>query len=66
MHTAAFGFLLPNLLPRTYTHWASVALFVFFGGKLIKEGLEMEGGKPSEELEEVLSPLARTPHHLTP
>jgi putative Ca2+/H+ antiporter (TMEM165/GDT1 family) len=77
--SAAFGFLLPNLIPRTYTHWASVALFgkssyrwracdvvesdcwasVFFGGKLIKEGLEMEGGKPSEELEEVENELSK-------
>jgi putative Ca2+/H+ antiporter (TMEM165/GDT1 family) len=42
--SAAFGFLLPNLLPRVYTHWASVVLFVYFGVKLLKEGAEMEGG----------------------
>jgi putative Ca2+/H+ antiporter (TMEM165/GDT1 family) len=42
--SAAFGFLLPNLLSRVYTHWASVILFAYFGGKLLKEGAEMEGG----------------------
>lgn len=57
--SAAFGFLLPNLLSRVYTHWASVILFAYFGGKLLKEGAEMEGGKPSEELEEVENELSK-------
>eukprot|EP00960_Hanusia_phi_P026815 746477-Hanusia_phi.AAC.3 len=51
--SAAFGYLLPNILPRAYTHYASIILFVVFGLRLLKEGLEMESGKVSEELEEV-------------
>lgn len=46
------GYALPALLPKLYTHYASVILFVYFGIKLLKEGQEMGDG-PSEELQEV-------------
>merc|ERR1711972_1204346 len=49
--------VLPTLLPRQYTHYAATLLFVYFGAKLLKEGLSMlskgEGLGPSDELEEV-------------
>uniref|UniRef100_A0A7S1LVQ9 GDT1 family protein n=1 Tax=Alexandrium catenella TaxID=2925 RepID=A0A7S1LVQ9_ALECA len=55
--SACIGLVLPALLPRKYTHWAAVGLFVYFGAKLLYEAAEMvrkgEGAGPSEELEEV-------------
>jgi len=55
--SVALGVALPALLPREYTHWAAVALFVYFGGKLVSEAVGMfrkgEGLGPSEELNEV-------------
>lgn len=45
------GFALPNLLPRVYTHYASTALFAFFGLKLLKEAVKMDAGANLEELE---------------
>jgi putative Ca2+/H+ antiporter (TMEM165/GDT1 family) len=55
--SVVMGVVLPSLLPKVYTHWAAVGLFVFFGGKLLKEAIEMlrkgEGAGPSDELEEV-------------
>lgn len=56
--SAAAGFALPNILPRVYTHYASVMLFLVFGVKLLKDAREMgDGGGPSEELEEVEAEL---------
>lgn len=55
--SAAIGFALPTVLPRQYTHYAAMILFVYFGLKLLKEGCDMvykgEGLGPSEELDEV-------------
>jgi putative Ca2+/H+ antiporter (TMEM165/GDT1 family) len=51
--SSIMGFALPALLPRKYTHYASVLLFVYFGVKLLKDASEMEGSGPSEELQEV-------------
>lgn len=55
--SATIGLVLPKLMPRKYTHWATVALFVYFGLKLLWEALQMlrsgSGCGPSEELEEV-------------
>ena len=47
------GFALPSLLPKQYTHAASIILFLYFGCRLLKDAYEMEGGKPSDELLEV-------------
>mmetsp|Transcript_16216 Transcript_16216/g.25182 ORF Transcript_16216/g.25182 Transcript_16216/m.25182 type:complete len:210 (-) Transcript_16216:95-724(-) len=57
--SAAAGFALPNLMPRTYTHWASVVLFFVFGIRLLREGIAMESGTVSEELEEVENELSK-------
>lgn len=46
------GVALPSLLPRTYTHFASAVLFLYFGCRLLKDAHEMGEG-PSEELQEV-------------
>lgn len=54
--SAAAGFALPNLLPRVYTHYASVVLFFVFGVKLLRDAREMSGGA-SDELEEVEAEL---------
>lgn len=47
------GFALPSLLPKQYTHIASIILFLYFGFRLLKDAYEMEGGKASDELLEV-------------
>jgi len=53
------GFALPNLLPKSYTHFASAVLFVYFGFKLLKDAYDMEGTGPSEELHEVEEELIK-------
>mmetsp|Transcript_59204 Transcript_59204/g.157222 ORF Transcript_59204/g.157222 Transcript_59204/m.157222 type:complete len:214 (+) Transcript_59204:220-861(+) len=58
--SAAAGFALPSLLPRVYTHYASVVLFFGFGIKLLNDAREMKGGGPSEELEEVEAELNKS------
>ncbi|EKX43336.1 hypothetical protein GUITHDRAFT_73189 [Guillardia theta CCMP2712] len=58
--SAAAGFALPNLIPRMYTHYASVCLFIFFGAKLLKDAKDMQTSGPSEELEEVEAELNKT------
>jgi putative Ca2+/H+ antiporter (TMEM165/GDT1 family) len=47
------GVLLPNVLPREYTHVLGGLLFLYFGMKLIGEARNLEAGKASDELEEV-------------
>ena len=44
------GFALPALLPKLYTHYASVVLFLYFGYKLLSDAYESKGEGPSEEL----------------
>mmetsp|Transcript_9853 Transcript_9853/g.24263 ORF Transcript_9853/g.24263 Transcript_9853/m.24263 type:complete len:363 (+) Transcript_9853:286-1374(+) len=53
--SVAIGFALPSLLPKRYTHYAAVALFSYFGYKLLHEAYEMYKAPPekNEELEEV-------------
>merc|ERR1719487_1137463 len=50
--SALLGLALPSLLPRTYTHYASAGLFLYFGLRLL-DARSMETGTVSEELEEV-------------
>merc|ERR1719199_2309758 len=57
--SAAAGYALPNLLPRTYTTYASIILFLGFGIKMLKDGYELEGFNVSEELEEVENELSK-------
>lgn len=56
--SAALGFALPTILPKTYTHYASALLFLYFGLKMLKEGMDSHGG-PSEELTEVEEELTK-------
>jgi Ca2+/H+ antiporter, TMEM165/GDT1 family len=51
--STAMGLVLPKFLERKYTHILSGILFLYFGVKLILDSRQMEGGKVSEELEEV-------------
>lgn len=55
------GASLPALLPIELTHWAAVALFVYFGVMLLSQAhklfLEGAGFGPSEELQEVEAAL---------
>jgi putative Ca2+/H+ antiporter (TMEM165/GDT1 family) len=57
--SAMMGFALPNLIPRSYTHFASALLFVYFGLKLLKDSTEMSADGPSEELQEVEEELVK-------
>ena len=49
--SAAMGFALPNLMPKKYTHYGAALLFLYFGVKLLREGMAMQHGR-SEEFEE--------------
>lgn len=55
--SAAIGLVLPSMLSRRYTHWASTLLFLYFGLKNIYDAVQMvrkgEGVGPSDELDEV-------------
>eukprot|EP00386_Alphamonas_edax_P007245 GDKI01024060.1.p1 GENE.GDKI01024060.1~~GDKI01024060.1.p1 ORF type:complete len:332 (-),score=101.34 GDKI01024060.1:66-1061(-) len=57
--SVVMGFALPNLLPRKYTHYASLALFLFFGVQLLREAMSMTGDEESEELQEVEAELSK-------
>lgn len=48
----------PSQIPKTYTHYASVALFFFFGLKMLFDGLTSKGGE-NEELAEVEEELSK-------
>uniref|UniRef100_A0A7S3LMN9 GDT1 family protein n=1 Tax=Aplanochytrium stocchinoi TaxID=215587 RepID=A0A7S3LMN9_9STRA len=60
--SAMIGFALPTLLPKIYTHYAAVLLFLFFGGKMLQEAYEMHVSPPehNEELAEVEEQFANT------
>lgn len=49
--SAAMGHILPALIPKKWTQFAAAVLFFVFGGKMVKEGWEMEG-KGGEKMEE--------------
>ena len=51
--SSLMGFALPALIPRAYTHMASIVLFIYFGLKLLKDASEMKSEGPSDELHEV-------------
>ncbi|KAJ8602734.1 hypothetical protein CTAYLR_003799 [Chrysophaeum taylorii] len=56
--SAALGYALPSLLPRKYTHYASAALFLYFGLRMLRDASTSRDG-PSEELVEVEEELVR-------
>lgn len=49
--------LTTSVIPKTYTHFISIALFVIFGFKMLYEAKEMSGDEAKEELEEVQKTL---------
>lgn len=49
--------LTTSVIPKTYTHFISIALFVIFGIKMLYEAKEMSGDEAKEELEEVQKTL---------
>ena len=51
--STAMGLVLPTVMPRKYTHILGGVLFLYFGCKLVYESQQMEGGRVSDELEEV-------------
>jgi len=51
--STAMGLVLPNIMPRKYTHILGGLLFMYFGCKLIYDSQQMEQGRVSDELEEV-------------
>ena len=60
--STAMGLVLPKFLDRHYTHILSGILFLYFGVKLVYDSRKMEGGKHSEELEEVEEELFQASH----
>lgn len=51
--STAMGLVLPQVLPKQYTHWLGGVLFLYFGFKLLYDSRAMEAGRASDELEEV-------------
>ena len=61
------GHVAPLLIPRTYTQYAAAGLFLFFGVKMIRDGMSVEHAGASEELEEVEAELTKKQvRHTTP
>ena len=60
--SAAMGYALPALMPRTYTHYASALLFFYFGCRMLKDASSMSGSGVSEELGEVEEELGGAGH----
>ncbi|KAI6778912.1 putative Ca2+/H+ antiporter [Emericellopsis cladophorae] len=57
--SAVLGHTLPALLPRRLTSFAAAVLFFVFGGKLLREGMEMDPNEGvSAEMSEVEQELA--------
>ncbi|BGP25371.1 transmembrane protein PFT27 [Rhodotorula toruloides] len=68
--SALLGNILPNLLPKRYTTAAAAILFFVFGAKMLREGLEMEGGeagreKMEEEMREVQKEVEEAEEEVT-
>lgn len=56
--SACLGFA-TTVIPRTYTHYISTALFAIFGLKMLKEGYSMSPDEGQEEYEEVQKSLSK-------
>jgi len=56
--SAAMGYAAPALLPKTWTHYAGVVLFAYFGQQLLRDGLKAEDAV-SDELEETEDELSK-------
>ena len=53
------GHVAPLLISRTYTQYAAAGLFLFFGVKMVRDGLHVDHAGASEELEEVEAELIK-------
>lgn len=51
--SAAFGLILPNLIPREWTQYVAAILFLLFGLRMIREGWTMSSTHMRDEYEEV-------------
>lgn len=51
--SAAFGLLLPSLIPRQWTLWLASLLFAIFGIRMLIEGIQMSREHIREEYDEV-------------
>ncbi|KAK9240371.1 hypothetical protein V1525DRAFT_448213 [Lipomyces kononenkoae] len=57
--SALLGHAVPQLIPKKYTSYLAAFLFVVFGVRLIREGLQMDkGAGVEEEMQEVETELA--------
>ena len=56
--SATLGFA-TTIIPKKYTLYISTALFIFFGVRMLKEGLEMDPNEGQEEYEEVQAELKK-------
>ncbi|XP_077558748.1 putative divalent cation/proton antiporter TMEM165 [Haemaphysalis longicornis] len=56
--SAALGFA-TTVIPRIYTHYLSIALFVFFGVRMIKEAYYMAPDEGMDEYEEVQKSITK-------
>lgn len=56
--SAVLGFA-TTVIPRVYTHYLSIALFVFFGIRMIREAYYMDPNEGLEEYEEVQKTLSK-------
>ncbi|XP_071846533.1 putative divalent cation/proton antiporter TMEM165 isoform X2 [Apostichopus japonicus] len=56
--SALLGFA-TTVIPKVYTYYASTALFIIFGLRMLKEGWSMSPDEGQEELEEVQADLKR-------
>ncbi|KAH7969239.1 hypothetical protein HPB52_016278 [Rhipicephalus sanguineus] len=56
--SAGLGFV-TTVIPRVYTHYLSIALFVFFGVRMIREAYYMQPDEGMDEYEEVQKSLSR-------
>ncbi|XP_069949803.1 putative divalent cation/proton antiporter TMEM165 isoform X7 [Cherax quadricarinatus] len=63
--SSLFGYVI-TWIPRTYTFYASTALFAIFGLKMLRDGWKMKPDEGQEELEEVQSDLRRREENYTP
>ncbi|KAI4722860.1 UPF0016-domain-containing protein [Aureobasidium sp. EXF-10727] len=61
--SAVLGHAVPTLLPKHLTAWLAAGLFLIFGGKLLREGLEMDkDAGVGEEMQEVEAELEEKEH----
>ncbi|RKF75322.1 GCR1-dependent translation factor 1 [Golovinomyces cichoracearum] len=61
--SATFGHIVPTLIPKRYTNFLAAVLFLVFGGRMLKEGLEISPGEGvGAEMKEVEMELERKDH----